>query len=606
MEVMDTKQTQEVIQQKINVKILHLYKESIPYIVAIIMIYLVIGFYFKVPTYYTFYALWHLVGFLIVIRFYSENSTGRVRITLIRFFISGVTMFYVENYSLFAYIDAFFFIIAASFDVKGLKSYILGLLMYAALALKPFLVYYGYISGSEIVVKDCLFTYVIILGLFILIYIINISSREFLIENLTKLEKNLYELHKLAYFDKLTGIHNEDYFAKNLDKVMKGKPEGSTVIIFNIKNMRTINLTYGEQVGDNIIKEIANILEDIKNENEFVARVNGNEFSMLFFENETKDRAREILKMLKDKFFIEHVGVKIDYLVGCAEYDESCLSGKDWLHKASVTISYLKRNKISGIGYYNLELEKSIIREERISEEIKKELENDGFELHYQCRVDAMTGKTVGVEALARWHSEVFGSLSPYHFIPVIERLELSNEFGELIIKKAMSDYSRIVKKYGRGVALSINISPAHIMSKGFKETILSLLKEYMISPHNIILEITEDVLIDGLDKVNLVFEELRQLGVKISLDDFGTGYSSLNYLLGLSIDELKIDKTFIDNLTVSHRTEEMLNFLIDLGNLYNLEIVCEGVETSEQCEKLLEMGCPIIQGYYFSKPSPL
>ncbi len=603
---MNSKESERIIDRKIDIKVMVLYKEAMSYTLITYLLCFFICIYIDVPMHYYMYLLWHFLGLILVVVLYEDKPEKRVNFVLIKYFISGVAMFYLESKGIIAYVDVFLFLIVLTMNFKRKCIIILGFLFNFILLFKWVLVGLGYLENSYENSYTYFFVYLFTFSSVGLFYVITNNIRKFVVDNLTELESHVDDLHKLAYYDRLTGIENEEFFIKELDELVLTNPKSVSIIVFNIKNIRAINISYGESIGDKVFVEIANILNSIKSNGEIVARLNGNEFAMLAYDDATQNRASEVLEILKREFSFDAINTEVEYYVGAASYDANYETGRDWLHNALVTISYLKRNNIVKLAYYDKELEKTIIREEKISYELKRELANGGFSLYFQGKVDANSGTTVGVEALARWQSKTFGAVSPYYFVPIIQRLDLSREFGKLIIRKAIASYDGLVKKYGKGISLSINISPMHVMSQGFKKELDEVLKEFGVSPKNITLEITEDVLIDGIEKVNEIFESLREMGVRISLDDFGTGYSSLNYLLSLSIDELKIDKTFIDSLTTSPRTEELLNFLIDLSNIYNLDIVCEGVETDEQCEKLLNLGCPVIQGYYFSKPVPL
>ncbi len=608
---MDSNYIKTKIKQKIDnkfeEKVEGVYTASYPYVLFISIVCILFSFYQALPIHYYVYFSWHLLWVIVGIVLYKKVGVNtRTYLILFKFFISGTFMFYMEDYTYFAIWDYTLFFIIMTFSIRSKNAFILGSIVYVIILLKAPLVYLNYFSSSLSMAYEWVLTYVVIFMGFLLFFVINRILRDFVLENVESTEENMIELNRLAYYDRLTSIRNREWFIRKINALMGDDLEGMSIVIFNVRNIRSINLAYGTKGGDDAIKKVADILYTSKLDGEIVARVSGNEFGMLVNTSKRANRVADIHNTLKSDFHVDGIDMDIDYFIACVDYDKKFKDMEEWLQRAIITISYLKTNKIESIGYYKNEIGKSILKKEKMYDELRKEVENSGFFLYYQCKVDALNGKVVGVEALARWESSSFGKVSPYEFIPMIERLALSNEFGNIIIRKAVSEYEQIERKYGRGVSLSINISPSHLMSSNFKDTVLSALREYNVSPNLIILEITEEVSIDDIDMVNKVFDGLRNEGIRISLDDFGTGYSSLNYLVGLSIDEIKIDKTFVDGLTVSKRSEEVLNFLIGLSNMYDLDLVCEGVETDEQCEKLLELGCSIIQGYYFSKPSPI
>ncbi len=598
---------QEKVNEKVNVKLKEIYDKVWIYILLVAICICFAALFIQLPMHYYLYFSWHFIWILVGMLFYEKiNIKPRTYLILAKFFIGGIFMFYLEDYTLFAVFDIFIFIVIVGFNIKEKYSYIFGIIIYLLMLFKVYLVYEGYIQSRIEQIYDWYTTYVVILVWIIFFFVVHNYIKKFLFANLFAFEENMIELNKLAYYDRLTGIRNREYFKRRVNILIEKGMNNKCIAMFNIRNIRSINLAYGTKMGDTLLKEIARILDGETKTDEIVARTSGNEFCMLIDKDIEVDRIVKIYEKLKSDFHVENLDTEIEYYVACADYEEEFFNVDEWLQKVIITVTHLKTNKIDSIGYYKKELGNSVLKKEKLYDELRKEIENSGFHLFYQCKVDASNGKIIGAEALARWESKSFGRVSPYEFIPMIERLSLSNDFGDIIVNKAISEYSDLEKKYGKGISLSINISPSHLLSAKFKENIMRVLKEYGVSAENIILEVTENVMIESMDIVNAVFDGLREEGFKISLDDFGTGYSSLNYLFGLSIDELKIDKSFVDSLAISKRSEELLNFLIDLSNMYNLDIVCEGVETDEQCEKLLKLGCPIIQGYYFSKPLPI
>ena len=297
----------------------------------------------------------------------------------------------------------------------------------------------------------------------------------------------------------------------------------------------------------------------------------------------------------KLEFYISYA----DFIYGIDNYD-TCLQ------KATLTLAYSKDHNILEPSSYKDALDVELRRKELLKDLVGDALNNDEFKLYYQAKYDSRTQKVIGVEALARWLHKDLGFISPTEFIPIIESLNMSKEFGEFIIKKACLEYKQLKEKYNESLSLSVNISPSHIVEDSIIKTILDSLKEYHIPTRKFIVEITEEIMIEGIDKVLPIVDILRSKNVKISLDDFGTGYSSLNYLTQLSLDELKIDKTFVDQIGKKEGIKYLLENIIRLSDQFKLDIIAEGVETIEQLDVLNELGCYHIQGYYYAKPEPL
>lgn len=255
---------------------------------------------------------------------------------------------------------------------------------------------------------------------------------------------------------------------------------------------------------------------------------------------------------------------------------------------------------------YDSLLEEQFRTDETIKNLLPFAIAQDEITICYQEKTDCDLNKVVGVEALARWISPVLGDVSPTVFVPILEKANLSETFGRMIIQKVLDEYPRLIEKYNPEITVSINISPSHLASIEFTEFVIGEVEKRGIDATRITLEITEDSLIESLDIIAGVLFKLRNFGFKISLDDFGTGYSSLSYLSRLGFDELKIDRSFINQLNEDSRTGMLIRTIINLKDTYGIDVVAEGVETQVQSDILKDFGCNVHQGYLFSKPTPL
>jgi EAL domain-containing protein (putative c-di-GMP-specific phosphodiesterase class I) len=312
-----------------------------------------------------------------------------------------------------------------------------------------------------------------------------------------------------------------------------------------------------------------------------------------------------LVTSLQDKFSLDNYNIKLEFYLSYSEHN----SGSDIresIHKARLALTYAKTNNESSLVAYDAILEKIIRREEQMKERIEYALENDQFEVYYQPKINTITKEIISVEALARWKDGLLGKVSPNDFIPLIEKMNKTIDFGKFIVNKVFSDFENISQKYGNHVRVSINISPSHLISGGFTTFIKNSIINHNIASNRVIIELTEEVVIGNLNKVSKNINELKKIGVAISLDDFGSGYSSLNYLARLNIDEIKIDKTFVEQINRDHKVNVLLDMLIKLSKAYHLNIVAEGVETYEQYDFLKTLGCDEIQGYLFYRPEAL
>ncbi len=443
----------------------------------------------------------------------------------------------------------------------------------------------------------------------VVLYLVVLAIRKYLMQSIQELEERTIQTYNLAYYDQLTGLSNQFKFRELLTEREGLKIATGHIVLFSIKDLNLINSLYGETFGDDLIKKISKTITNSTLKSEWIARIDGNEYA-LWVEDLNKKNIKHFIgnfmSYLESSLMIPEMKKKVSFFVGHSHYSNKDVSIHDCLHNASLALTYAKSQNLLHPIAYDKSLDQTIREKEKLKQLTYEAVINYEFELYYQTKVNALTNEILGVEALARWHSPELGHISPIVFIPIIEKLNLSVAFGERTIINAFSQYQHLVDKYNKDINLSINISPTHIFSKGFSKFIKHQLKKFNINPSKIILEITEDIAIEGLDIVAEVISSLKAMGVCISLDDFGTGYSSLNYLIKLDIDELKIDKSFTEQVVTNDNVSIMLSAIIQLSKGYNLNIVAEGVETKEQCEKLLSLGCHIVQGYYFSYPEPI
>jgi len=433
------------------------------------------------------------------------------------------------------------------------------------------------------------------------------SIKNYLFENISKLEKSIENSDRLAYFDDLTGLPNLNKFKIEVEKRIEKNKKDGFLIILNLKSLSLINSTLGYATGDLALQDVRDVFLRLKEEHETISRTGGNEFSIWFegiTEQELYQKFSLIMGELKKQSFL--MKKKLEFFSVYAKFTYESDTFEDCYRKATLTLTHAKSKRIYEFLPYNNQIELILRRKEMLKDLIEEGLKEGEFELYYQAKIDSRTEKVYGVEGLARWNSKEVGMVSPYEFIPVIESINMSHEFGDFVIQRACSDFISLQKKYGKDIRFSINISPSHIKDEAIIKTIKDALEKYQIPPNRLIVEITENLLIEGFKDVKEILKKLKELNVLISLDDFGTGYSSLNYLGQLEFDELKIDKIFIDQIESSPLSYILIDNIIQLSKKFNLEVIAEGVETKEQCEVLDKLGCYLIQGFYFSKPEKL
>ena len=292
-----------------------------------------------------------------------------------------------------------------------------------------------------------------------------------------------------------------------------------------------------------------------------------------------------------------HLGASI----GIARYPQHGDSLNALLRAADIAMYEAKKDKNSVVIYRD-EIEDTYLRHNRIEQLLRLARHRNELFMVYQPQVD-QAGTLVGVEALVRWNNAELGFVPPDQFIAVAETSGLMTELGNFIIERSLQDIRQVQDALAQHFNLSLNISVRQLLQPGFVEMLGDMVQRYRFSPHEIVLEITENLFIEDMNNVGSVIFTLRDRGFNISLDDFGTGYSSLSVLQKLPIDELKVDKSFVDDIHHDEKARKMIKNIIAIGKNYGMSVLAEGVETEQQACMLNTFGCDYYQGYWFSKP---
>ncbi len=453
---------------------------------------------------------------------------------------------------------------------------------------------------------DRFFIQIIVYILYLIMLNVSVSSiKKSLNDSISKLEVTLAHVNKVAYYDTLTELPNLKHFLMKLKAL---NPKHGAIIIIHLKSLRVINSIYGEDTGDRLLQFFAIELKKFAKEKSLVARHSGNEFIIYCSEvNELKIRSSideliyEVSNSVKRFLF----DLNLNYFIGFSYVDENEDIDLCYSH-AKIALTYVKKYNTGTIYAFDQELLDNIVKEEVVKNTIDQAIINNEIELYYQEKVDSTINKVIGVEALSRWTHEELGKISPDYFIPIVEKMGFSIRYGVYIIEKAFKDYKKLVEIYGKDVTVSLNISPSHLISHKFIDEITSLKNIYNIPNNVIMIEITEGVMIEDFDTVKTRIDMLHDYGFKVSLDDFGTGYSSINYLATLDIDELKLDKEFVCNISTNLKTYIITESLVEIAKKYRISMIAEGVETESQVQTLQKIGCIYMQGYYYSKPKKL
>ncbi len=424
--------------------------------------------------------------------------------------------------------------------------------------------------------------------------------------NLIKKEDQLLQY---AYYDTLSKLPNSYFLKVSVSARLESRASESSFLLIDIKDFNVINSIYGSNYGDKLIEAIGHEIIESNLEETIVARIGGNEFAVWLENGSTKPVEEKIMRyinQLKQKLKQLNYVNQLEFYISLVSVGTSNTEYDSIYQKASIALQYAKNHKMTHIVKYRPEMYHNLERESKIMLLAESALINNDFTINYQCKVDVKIGRVYGVESLARWQAPEIGNISPDEFIPLLYKANLMTEFSQMIILKSLDDMPALQVLYGENVSISINISPIMFFNDDFITFMDESIKKRAINPNLIILEITEDVFISDFNLVQNRINEIRRLGIKISLDDFGTGYSSLNYLSKIKFDEIKIDKSFIDNIVTDETAYSLFMSIVRIANALDCEIVAEGVETQLQVNLIREGGCNLIQGYIYSKPSPL
>lgn len=456
-----------------------------------------------------------------------------------------------------------------------------------------------------------------VLGYLIVLLIMHLSYNhlaKILIDIIMKLENQIQltdekteQLNLLAYFDQLTGLPNKELFKIQISPLIN---EGrGFLVILDIRDFRIINSLQGNTIGENILKKIGYELSLIQDDATKCARIGGNEFGLYFNllgEQEIVEFTLSKLDNFNEKYHNILGFKKIKFYIAVIPTLKENETYESLFQKGMLTLRNCKNNQQYQYLVYNEKMLTQANEIENILSILETEIQNRGFEVHYQEKISSVNGTVTGLEALARLKISGAGYISPGIFIPIVEKLNLTVQFGTLIIQKVLQDIPRIIALYGPSIQVSINISPTHLLSDGFVEYLITLNEERSINKNILILEITEEVFVADYTEIKLILEKLQSIGFKISLDDFGSGYSSLSYISELPLNEIKIDRSFTQKVTSNKKTELMMKVIFDMAGILGYKLVVEGVETEDEVNLIKSMGICDIQGYFYSKPKLL
>ncbi len=423
------------------------------------------------------------------------------------------------------------------------------------------------------------------------------------LEDITEKKNQEKKLIETAFHDSLTSLPNRNEFNAEFPHLLEtaefsGNKLG--LLLINIDNMKNINDAKGHIAGDEIIKKAASILLQFSKKLVSAYRFGGDEFLAVIHDTSSADSIVNITDTILETFMMQEISVS----GGISVYPDNSSDKEELLRFADIAMHSAKKDGKNQFKFFKIDMQRVFIQKMNIQNRMTQAILSSSFTLSYQPQFDVKTGKLRGFEALIRWYDEKYGKIPPSVFIPLAEECGLILPIGTWVLNTAFATLKKWQTNYNFTGVISVNLSPIQLKQPDIIFDIKKLLEVYNLNPYFIEIEITEGVMIDNMEDAISKLKQLKDIGFRISLDDFGTGYSSLSYLQMLPLDTLKIDKSFINDITSKNGIQaNITNSIITMVSNMGLDTIAEGVEQTDQFDLLKKFNCNIIQGFLLGKP---
>jgi diguanylate cyclase (GGDEF)-like protein len=414
-----------------------------------------------------------------------------------------------------------------------------------------------------------------------------------------------FEVRYLARHDMLTGLANRAHFTSVLKTAFNNADEGFALHLLDLDGFKYVNDTYGHPVGDKLLVEVGNRLKNSVRSTDIIARLGGDEFAVLQQGIASKERAQflasRVCNALSFPFCIDGVNISIGTSVGIEVILEQPANStpEEVMSRADLALYSAKAEGRGTSRFYSAGMQEAVNARLVLEHDLRRAVEENQFELHYQSIVTLDCRSVAGFEALVRWRHPSRGLVPPGEFIPLAESTGLMLPIGAWVLHKACEDMAQRPGNH----KIAVNISPVQFKDPNLLDTIKSALEKSGLDPARLELEITESTLMQFNNLTRSVLSEIDRMGIKISMDDFGTGYSSLSYLQSFPISCIKIDRSFVNSLGTTTSGSGIVRAITSLAHCLGMSTIAEGVETEAQRQELMSLGCTEAQGYLFSKP---
>lgn len=426
------------------------------------------------------------------------------------------------------------------------------------------------------------------------------------------------EIQSLAFYDPLTTLPNRRLLLDRINQALVNSTRSGkdgALLFIDLDHFKTLNDSLGHAVGDQLLMQVATRLTYCVREGDTVARLGGDEFVVMLEDLSTHELeaaaqveviGAKILAALNETYQLSNNTYQSTVSIGVALFSDHNQSQEDLLKHADIAMYQVKKAGRNAIRFFDPYMQDAIHSRVSLEQELRKALELQQFQLHYQIQVDSSL-RVIGAEALIRWLHPDRGLVSPYHFVPLAEETGLILPMGLWVLDTACAQLKAWQQnKLTQDLTLSINVSAKQFRQADFVAQVQAAVNDYDINPMLLKLELTESILLDHIDDTITTMNALKDIGIRFSLDDFGTGYSSLQYLKRLPLYQLKIDKSFVRDIAIDSSDQAIVRTIIAMAHTLNLNVIAEGVETEEQQRLLINNGCTHYQGYLFGRPVPI
>ncbi len=420
------------------------------------------------------------------------------------------------------------------------------------------------------------------------------------------------ELSHQAQHDQLTGLPNRRFFETRLEHCIEAArltDSGLAVLYFDLDGFKLINDTHGHSLGDTLLKQCVRRIQACVRETDILARMGGDEFTLIATglddRNNAAGIAEKLLSSFAGSFVVDGHELQVTASLGISLFPSDGNDGNTLLQHADAAMYEAKREGKNRMRFFSPEMNAKVRERLELENHLRRALERGELVVYYQPEISLRSNDLVRNEALLRWNHPTLGLISPMKFIPIAEETGLIVPIGNWVLEEACRQTKRLCDA-GFRAGVGVNVSSLQFSRPDFLDTVTEILQRTGLSPLLLELELTESVVMQGVDDVAAKIRELRTLGISVSIDDFGTGYSSLSYLQKLRIDNLKIDRSFIRDVPSDPDALALTKALVSLAHSLGMKVVIEGVETRQQLDAIRGIGCDMVQGFLLGRPAPI